>query len=158
GVGHVQVELESDFGTGFDRRLRLRRSRGACNRRGCQQQTRHVWKVSPQRHLLSLFFSSAFSSGDGPHRLTTLTQIRINGRRPRSHPWAGCILEVPSTRDLPRRGTEVVVTGAPRKRLVRKGTWVRIPPSPPISPTARLAGACGLQASTDSLRSSFSAR
>jgi hypothetical protein len=25
----------------------------------------------------------------------------------------------------------VVVTGAPRKRLVRKGTWVRIPPSPP---------------------------
>src|SRR6185436_16395148 len=30
-----------------------------------------------------------------------------------------------------RRGTEVVVTGAPRKRLVRKGTWVRIPPSPP---------------------------
>ena len=32
-----------------------------------------------------------------------------------------------------RRGTEVVVTGAPRKRLVRKGTWVRIPPSPPIS-------------------------
>ena len=33
--------------------------------------------------------------------------------------------------DLPRRGTEVVVTGAPRKRLARKGTWVRIPPSPP---------------------------
>ena len=31
---------------------------------------------------------------------------------------------------LSRRGTEVVVTGAPRKRLVRKGTWVRIPPSP----------------------------
>ena len=30
-----------------------------------------------------------------------------------------------------RRGTEVVVTGAPRKRVVRKGTWVRIPPSPP---------------------------
>ena len=31
-----------------------------------------------------------------------------------------------------RRGTEVVVTGAPRKRLVAKsGTWVRIPPSPP---------------------------
>jgi hypothetical protein len=28
----------------------------------------------------------------------------------------------------------VVVTGAPRKRLVRKGTWVRIPPSPPHSP------------------------
>ena len=25
----------------------------------------------------------------------------------------------------------MVVTGAPRKRLVRKGTWVRIPPSPP---------------------------
>jgi hypothetical protein len=33
---------------------------------------------------------------------------------------------------VPRRGTEVVVTGAPRKRLVAKsGTWVRIPPSPP---------------------------
>ena len=30
-----------------------------------------------------------------------------------------------------RRGTEVVVTGSPRKRFVRKGTWVRIPPSPP---------------------------
>jgi tRNA(adenine34) deaminase len=43
-----------------------------------------------------------------------------------------------------RRGTEVVVTGAPRKRLVRKGTWVRIPPSPPLSvnnylPELRLA-------------------
>ena len=25
----------------------------------------------------------------------------------------------------------MVVTGAPRKRVVRKGTWVRIPPSPP---------------------------
>jgi hypothetical protein len=34
-----------------------------------------------------------------------------------------------------RRGTEVVVTGAPRKRVVRKGTWVRIPPSPPTSST-----------------------
>ena len=36
-----------------------------------------------------------------------------------------------------RRGTEVVVTGAPRKRVVRKGTWVRIPPSPPSTAARR---------------------
>ena len=52
------------------------------------------------------------------------------------------------------RGTEVVVTGAPRKRLVRKGTWVRIPPSPPLTFRCFSSANRTSQRETDSLRHS----
>ena len=50
----------------------------------------------------------------------------------------------PAAQKRTRRGIEVVITGAPRKRFGSNPTWVRIPPSPPKQRTHAAHGPSAL--------------